>query len=267
MRFRSIIVASLALCGALCWSQTSSSTGAASTQAINAQNENNLCRVYFFKPKPGQEQQLEAGRKKHNQFHRSQNDTWTWNTWTIETGENTGTYVTDTCGHAWKDFDAWETKMGKPDAADAATNIGTYVQAAWNGFYLYRADMSLAPPNQPPTPMSAVTIYQLHPGAGPDFIAAIKKVNDALSKQPDWPKTSGWLQLQNGGESPAFVLLNARQNWAGFEPLPKSVSDALTEAYGQDQGAQILKTIRDSTARLWTETALYRPDLSYVPAK
>jgi len=267
MKFRSIIVASGLLCAALGWAQSSPSGGAASTQAMNAQNENNLCRIYFTKAKPGQEQQLEAGRKKHMQFHRAQKDTWTWNTWTVETGDNTGLYVTSTCGHAWKDFDEWDARMGKADTTDAAANMGPYIQQATNGFYLYRADMSLAPPNQPPAPMTAVTIYNLHPGAAPDFIAAVKKINDALAKQADWPKTSGWLQLVNGGESPNFVLLNARQNWAGFEPLPKSVADVLTEVYGQAEGDQILKTIRDSTARLWTETAAYHSDLSYVPAK
>src|SRR5207248_1282931 len=106
-------------------------------------------------------------------------------------------------------------------------------ESGTNGFYQYRADMSLAPPNQPPSPMTAVTIYVLHPGAAPDFIAAIKKISDALSKQADWPKTSGWLQLVNGGEGPVFVLLNARQNWADFAPLPKSVPDVLNETYGK----------------------------------
>ena len=99
-----------------------------------------------------------------------------------------------------------------------------------NGFYVYRSDMSLAPANQPPAPMTAVTIFVLHPGAGPDFIAAIKKVNDALGKQADWPKTSGWLQLVNGGEGPTFVLLNSRKNWADFAPLPKTMADVLTDS-------------------------------------
>ena len=267
MRFRSMIFASGLLCGALCWSQSSASAGAASTQAINAQNENNLCRIYFTKAKSGQEQQLEAGRKKHIQFHRAQKDTWTWNTWTRETGDDTGSYVTSTCGHAWKDFDEWEARMGKADAADALANMGPYLGGSTDGFYLYRADMSLAPANQPPAPMAAVTIYTLHPGAAPDFIAAVKKVNDALSKQPDWPKTSGWYQLVNGGQGPTFVLVSARQNWAGFEPLAKSVPDVLNEVYGPETAGQILKTMRDSTKHLSTETALYHPELSYVPAK
>jgi hypothetical protein len=115
--------------------------------------------------------------------------------------------------------------------------------------------------------MTAVTVFVLHPGAGPDFIAAIKKVNDALGKQADWPKTSGWLQLVNGGEGPTFVLLNSRKNWADFAPLPKTVADVLDDTYGKESSDQIQKTIRDCTAQQYTEAAAYRADLSYVPGK
>src|SRR5438270_588003 len=267
MKLRGIVFVAGLLCGIVSWAQSTPAGGAASTAAINAQNANNLCRVYFTKPKAGMTQQFEAGRKKHNDFQRSQKDTFTWNTWAIATGDNTGNYVTSTCGHAWKDFDEWEKRMGKADTADANVNLGAYSESGTNGFYQYRADMSLAPPNQPPAPMTAVTIYTLHPGAAPDFIAAIKKINDALSKQVDWPKTSGWLQLMNGGESPNFVLLNSRQNWAAFEPLSKSVQDVLNETYGQEAADQVLKTIRDATAHLSTEAAYYRPELSYTPSK
>jgi len=148
------------------------------------------------------------------QFHRAQKDTWTWGTWLIQTGDNAGTYVTSSCGHAWKDFDEWEARMGKADLADAAINLAPYSAGGSNSFDVYRADMSLAPANQPPAPMTSVAVYVLHPGTAPDFIAAIKKINDALGKQADWPKTAGWLQLVNGGEAPTFVLLSARQNWA-----------------------------------------------------
>jgi hypothetical protein len=250
-----------------CLAQTGGAAAGSNTQAINAQNANNLCRIFFQTPKPGMDAQFEAARKKHNAFHGTQKDTWTWNTFEIQTGDNTGTYVTSTCGHAWKDFDAWEAKMGKVDAADAAASLGPTVQGGRNGFYVYRADMSLAPAGQPPAPITAVTIYVLHPGAAPDFIAAVKKINDALGKQADWPKTSGWLQLVNGGEAPTFVLLSNRKNWADFEPLPKSVQDVITEAYAKEAADQIMKTVRDSTHRLLTEAATYRADLSYVPAK
>jgi hypothetical protein len=248
------------------WAQAGAASGS-NTAATNAQNASNVCRIFFQTPKPGGTAAFEAARKKHNLFHGSQKDTWTWASYEIGTGDNTGTYVTSTCGHSWKDFDDWDKKMGKADAADAGASIGPTVQGGRNGFYIYRADMSLAPANQPPAAMTSVTVYTLHPGTAPDFIDAIKKVTEALNKQPDYPKTSGWLQLANGGEGPTFVLLNPRQNWAEFAPRDKSPQDIVTETIGKEAADAIFKTIRDSTAHLYTEAATYRPDLSYTPAK
>ena len=267
MRFSAISLVVASLFVGTCQAQSGGAAPGSNTQAINAQNENNVCRIFFQDPKPGMDAQFVAARKKHNAFHAAQKDTWTWNTFAVQTGDFTGRYVTATCGHSWKDFDEWEARMGKADAADAGASIGPTVQGGRNGFYTYRADMSLAPANQPPGAITAVTIYVLHPGTAPDFIAAIKKATDAISKQADWPKTSGWLQLMNGGEAPTFVLLNQRKNWADFEPLPKTVIDVTTEAYGKEASDQIQKTIRDSTEHIYTEAAQYRADLSYVPAK
>jgi hypothetical protein len=266
MKFRDIALATVLLSASFTWAQMGPATGA-TTQEINAQNANNVCRIYFSTPKPGATQQFEAGRKKHMQFHGAQKDTWSWRTYAIQTGDNAGTYVTSACGHSWKDFDDWEQRMGKADTADGEQNLTPYIQSGRNAFYVYRADMSLAPLNQPVLPMTSVTIYVLHPGAAPDFTAAITKINNVLSKQPNWPKTSGWLQLVNGGEGPTFVLLNSRRNWADFAPLPKSPADTVTDALGKEAADAIFKTIRDSTAHLFTEAAEYRPDLSYEPAK
>lgn len=243
------------------WAQTSN------TAAINQQNANNYCRIYFTTPKAGQTQQYEAGRKKHAQFHRNQKDTFTYHAVSIETGDRAGSYVYTTCGHALKDFDEWQSRMGKADVADVAMTMEPYTQSGSNGIYVYRADMSLGPMSPTPAPMSQVTVYHLHPGTAPDFIAAIKKVNEALSKQPDWPKTSGWLQLVNGGEAPTMVLINSRKNWAEYAPLSKTVPDVLTETYGKEQADAIQKTIRDCTAHLYTETGVYREDLSYIAGK
>src|SRR5689334_17363568 len=183
MQFRNMILAVATLSSSLlACAQAGPATGA-NTEAINAQNANNLCRIYFSMPKTGATQQYEAGRKKHMQFHHTQKDTWTWQTLAVETGDNAGMYITSTCGHSWKDFDDWEQRMGKADTADGAVNLTPYVQSGRNGFYIYRADMSLAPPNQPQAPMTSATIYVLHPGAAPDFIAAVKKINEALGKQ------------------------------------------------------------------------------------
>ena len=267
MKMHVLLVVMGSLCAVSGWSQTSSGTGAATTQAINAQNANSVCRIYFQKPKAGMTAQFEQARKQHFQFHKSHSDTWIWHTAVVETGDHTGTYVVSTCGHAWKDFDDWEKKMGKEDMADAMSSMGPTLEENINSFYVYRTDMSLATPMLTAAPMEAVTIYQLHPGATDDFIGAVKKINDALRKEQTWPKTSGWLQLANGGEGPEFVLVSERQGWADYAPRDKSVSDVLTANYGKEGTDAIYKTLRDSTARIWTETAVHRQDLSYEGGK
>lgn len=259
MKYRFTILAISVFASLGCWGQQPSST--------SNQNANSVCRVFFVKPKPGAASQLEQGRQKHMQFHKRQNDTWIWNTWVIGTGDNAGTYVTSTCGHAWKDFDDWDKRLGKADTADADASMGPFEQSSSNSFYTYRADLSLAPAGTSPAPMTAVTIFVLHPQSGMAFEDAITKITAALNKQPNWPKTSSWLQLANGGEGPAYVLLNSRQGWADFAPQQKSVRDVVTEAYGKDGADAIYKTLRETVAHTYTQTAVYRADLSYVPAK
>src|SRR5947209_20617594 len=170
MRTKTVCLVVSCLCVASSFAQTGSSAGS-NTQEINAQNANNVCRIYFSMPKPGMSQQYEAGRKKHMQFHRAHKDTWTWSTFAVETGDNAGMYVTSSCGHGWKDFDEWEARMGKADTADGATNLSLYGQSGSNGFYVYHSDMSLAPSNQAAAPMTAVTVFVLHPASGAEFIA------------------------------------------------------------------------------------------------
>jgi hypothetical protein len=224
-----------------------------------------ICRIYFVKPKPGMDQQLEAGRKKHMQFHKSRNDSWTWSTYLVETGMNTGTYVTSTCGHQWADFDDWEKRLGQADTADANANMGPHQGEAWNSFYRYRADLSLGSPGQP-LPLSAVYIYKLKFGKSDDFAAAVKKINDALQKA-NWPYKGAWLQLVNGGEAPMFVLVSERKGWADFAMPPKSLQQIVEEAYGKDQADALWKSVDACVAQAFSEAASYRPDLSYVPGK
>lgn len=188
MKYRFTILAVTLFVSLWCWGQPPSGAGTPPAQAANPQNANNVCRVFFVTPKPGAASQLEQARQKHMQFHKRQNDAWTWNTWVIETGDNTGSYVTSTCGHAWKDFDDWDKRLGKADAADATAGMGPFEQSSTNRFYLYRADLSLAQPTNPPSPMTAVTVYVLHPLSTTNFEDAITKINAALNKQPNWPK-------------------------------------------------------------------------------
>jgi len=74
-------------------------------------------------------------------------------------------------------------------------------------------------------------------------------------------------QIVSGGESPQFLLLADSANWAAFAPTTDKGLDAvMEEAYGEAQGASILRAVRRAIRSQYVETWQYRADLSFLPA-
>jgi hypothetical protein len=236
---------------------------------VLAQPSGTLAEIVFQQPKPGMNQQYEAGRKKHFGWHKSQKDTWAWYTWEVISGDNTGSYIVGTFQHSWKDFDGRD-KFIQADVADSAANIGPSTAHTAVRYYVERADMSLSPstPGSTPAPMVSVTAFQLKPESFMDFIEAVKKINEGIKKTNyPQPGPSRWYQLINGGETPLYVLVGDRATWAAFQPNDKTLDAMMEEAYGKEQGAAILASGRKAIRSQNTSASKYRPDLSYIPAK
>jgi hypothetical protein len=223
-----------------------------------------IARVGFFEPKPGAAQQFEQARKKHFEFHRKNNDSWSWLTWQVVTGEHTGTYITGTFGHHWKDFDAFE-KLDKADTADADATMGPYVQAEFPRYFAFIPEASRPPEGNQPTAFSQVTHFYVKPSGVGAFLAAIKEGKQALDKV-NWPVHAFWYQLVSGGEGPQFVLVVARASWAEFEPQGKGLPAAFAEVYGPEKATALVNAVSDNTRYTYSELLRYRPDLSYIPA-
>ncbi len=101
-----------------------------------------------------------------------------------------------------------------------------------------------------------------------DFIDAVKKVNDGIKKTNyAVAGPSRWYQLVNGGEVPTFVLIGDRANWAAFQPNDKTLDVMMGEAYGKEQGAAILASLRKTFRSLSNSIYQYRPELSYLAPK
>lgn len=233
-----------------------------------AQQPGRLVEIHINRVKPGMAQQYETGRKKHMAWHKSQNDAWSWYTWTVVTGEGTGSYVIGTFQHNWKDLDGRE-KFTQADSADAQANMGASLAGEEQSYYLFRNDLSLAQEETlPPAPLVSVTHFMLNSDGARDFVEGVKKVNDGI-KKTNYPGSgaSRWYQLVNGGVGPHFVLVGDRANWASFQPPTDKTLDAMMEeAYGKEQGAAILSSLRKAIRSVYTEALQYRPDLSYVAA-
>jgi hypothetical protein len=218
-------------------------------------------------PKPGAAAQYEAGRKKHMDFHKQQNDAWAWHTWQVTTGEGAGTYVTGSFSHQWKDFDGRE-KFQEADGTDFDTNIAPSLAKSETSYWTFRPDLSrLKTEGDFDAPMLTVIHFYLNPEGGPTFVDAVKRVNQGIDKAKYPAPPSRWYQLVNGGEGPHFVLVAPRANWAAMGVPEKTIDDAMTDAYGKVEGAALMSTLRKSARRIYTELLEHRADLSYMPGK
>ena len=232
-----------------------------------AQQPGDIVEIHINRVKPGMTQQYEAGRKKHMAWHKSQNDAWSWNTWSVLTGPATGSYVVGSFGHNWTDLDGRD-KFTQADGADSQASMGASLAGEEQSYYRYRADLSLSNETFPPTAMISVTHYMVEPAAVNDFIEGIKKVNEGI-KKTNFPQAgpSRWYQLVNGGEGPHFVLVGDRATWSTFQPpTDKTLDSMMEEAYGKEQGAAILSALRKGIRSTLSEALEYRPDLSYAAA-
>ncbi|HTL54566.1 MAG TPA: hypothetical protein VL361_02760 [Candidatus Limnocylindrales bacterium] len=234
-------------------------------QQSSAASQASLVEIHINKVKPGMTRQYEEGRKKHMMWHRQHNDAWSWYTWEIVTGENTGSYVVGTFGHKWSDLDG-RTKFVEEDGVDAIAKMGHTLESEMQSYYLLRSDLTVSAPSSEAAPLASVTHFLLAPDGVNDFVEGVKKVSEGI-KKTNYPMAGAnrWYQLLNGGDSPHFVLVGDRANWAAFQPpTEKSLDAMMEEAYGKEQGAAILATLRKTFRRVTTEALRYRPELSYV---
>jgi hypothetical protein len=233
--------------------------------ALAQEKSVNVGRVFSMTPKPGMSKQFEDGRKRHMDWHRKQNDSWRWETWQVETGPTTGSYVSVTFGHTFKDFDTWEAKLGAADVADTTTNLLPYLtENGDNSFWMVMPDISNMPQGNPNPKMAEVNHFLLRPGSSQDFTDAVKKIDEAIKKS-NWPVHYTWYSLVDGGEAPHYVLLIYMNGWADLAEPEPSFPAMLEKGVGRHDAESLMHTIDKAIQRQWTETIRYRQDLSYEP--
>jgi hypothetical protein len=227
---------------------------------------NTLCDVREAKLKPGARAQFEAGMKAHMAWHRKQNDTWTWSVLEILTGPKQGGYYVYSCGHDWKDMAALDVNVAAHDA-DMATNILPYVEAPMRSFWRYRPELSRSVPaakGEPAYYTSAT--YYLKPEGVTQVEEGLKRYRE-IAEKAQYPRTSAWFQLVNGGEGPAFYQSMPRWTWADFDPPTPALSSVVDEALGKSLADDLRHSMSSSIRYTVTEITKVRPDLGYTPAK
>ncbi|MGO9066306.1 MAG: hypothetical protein ACLQIH_16405 [Myxococcaceae bacterium] len=174
--------------------------------------------------------------------------------WEVVSGENSG------ARDGRESFD-------KADLVNVEATMGPSVAHSAVSYWVERADLSRSPsvPGSTPAPFAVVTAYRINPDGVNDFIEGVKKVNDAIMKTNYAVSgPSRWYQLVNGGDVPTYVLVGDRANWAAFQPNDKTLDAMMAEAYGKEQGAAIMASLRKTFHSLHVSTYQYHPELSYI---
>ncbi|MCH7986259.1 MAG: hypothetical protein IH847_06710 [Acidobacteria bacterium] len=222
----------------------------------------NIAEILCDKIQPGKVKQYEEGSKKHIDWHRKQNDPWTWVAWEVITGEDTGTYCWGSFGHNWEDFDS----PGAPPDADEANWQETgapFVQSTEVSFWTNLPNVSN--PSEGQAAMDSVIFFHTRYGTEEKFNHLIGEFHKAIEKT-NMPWNYEWYALVSGGNEGTYALVLPRPNFAAFNPTGKPFPKMLEEAYGKAGADALLAKWRKVVKSANSELTRSRTDLSYIPA-
>ena len=225
-----------------------------------------VAKWYLSTVKTGHEMQWEQAMKEHVDWHRQQNDTWTWHTYMIVSGERLGQYITMTTDHAWADFDTPDVAE-QEDAADASSRLGPHIESLGSGLWDELPDLSRPPDASPPFPLIQIINYGIKPSKGAVFAGNVVQFGQTVDATNMSFSVLWFVRPDGGAAARTFTRIVPRENWASMQPNPgaKTSFEAVAETFGSAGLQQWIDSFGESVEWLKSEFWQYRPDLSHVP--
>ncbi|MGH9758193.1 MAG: hypothetical protein ACRD4M_10680 [Candidatus Acidiferrales bacterium] len=220
-------------------------------------------------PKTGTTAQYEAGRKQLAAWRKQANDPTPLFVFSMLTGDETGSYQVVTIGQHWADFDKPAVSM-QDSIAEYEKVMAEANPRVVSRMYEYLPEVSSpADPNMTaPAKFSEIVTFHVKYARRAQFRGAMTLIHSAAEKA-NWPVKFDWYVLYSGGPMPTYMLVEDHANWADFEDKPgvKSLRDVLKDSFGQAEADAVMRNLDDSVETESSEIIVYRPDLSYLPAK
>jgi len=248
-------------------------TCSAQAQATNA-TDVAVAQVFLDVSESSRRSEFEEGMAKHVAWLKANHESWTWLTWEVLTGRDTGKYIVGSFGHKWEDFDAHDTFSAAANL-NFKQSVGPALRSSSCTFYVLRTDLSLSTEPGTPPKFEQLNIFDVRPEGAREFSQSIRKMN-AAQKQTNFgsesflsPNSAGghsrWYFMTNGGQGPQYVLATDRTTYSDFRPVGTSLDDVMENVYGKDAGDSIMTNVRKTFVHVYSELLRFRPDLSYRP--
>jgi hypothetical protein len=218
-----------------------------------AQQDGNVARLAVWQATPGMSRELEEGYKRHLVWHRQNGDSWTWHGWTIVSGERYEYFIDGTFFHAWSDLDSPVSPAA--DAADNALNVLPYGKVRSAAIYEAVPALTNLGPQQLSLPLLTFCHCDVLPGRAAEFESL---VGDELRSTQGSAAKYSLLRPVNGVTE--YLLLLAAEKQSDLAMQADFVSHLLRALARKTKSTPLVEHFR-------TETARYRPDLSYTPGE
>ncbi len=230
---------------------------------LRARADGPAAAAHFFAylPKAGMQAQFDQGYRDHLAWHRGKRDPLAWYGWYVSQGPRAGQFIDASVGEPFAAMDHRVDPAG--DAANYRKTFAPYGDPVSLTSYVLVPALSTGQPLEDARPSASVQVfhYILRPGTEARFERAMAAVRDTLSRIEGAPAHT-WYRLVAGGRQPSYMLMVARDGWAGYDSFRQTPAELLAgsgRAAGDDYAAAVLEV----DSEIWN----YRKDLSYIPAR
>lgn len=223
-----------------------------------------IAQIYRVTPKEGHGYDFEEGVKRYFEDVADADAPWAWFIWEIITGEDTGSYMVGTFGHAWADFDQQPDDPSGIQASFRA-NIEPHVAHAEGSIWAFDQELSRGTPDGSPSSFAQVYFYR------PEF-GTEAQVRDAFVQVKEAAEAAQWAGsmwevyvLVNGGVHPQLAVVLQGDSFADFAEPDPAMDEMLSEQLGEEAAMELFGTFSAAMAGEHSEMLAFREDLSYVP--
>lgn len=233
----------------------------ATAVAAGMRDAGDAAHLFAYWPKEGQEERFDEAYRKHLEWHRARRDPLVWYGWYVSSGDRVGMFIDGSFGAPFAAFD--QRVAPKEDAADAARTFSPLATDAFRSSYRLRRELSTGFPLEQWNPSKSVQVfhYVLHPGTKQRFENVLRAARGVVAGMEGAPAFTSY-ELVAGGDVPGYMLMVARDGWAGHEGFPGDLERLLERVPGAGKlRDDLLASVREARTETWN----YREDLSLIP--
>jgi hypothetical protein len=199
----------------------------------------NLARVYQVTPTSGDGAGFVAAMRDHMEWRGEHGDPWSWTTYQIVVGEDSGDFVIRSGGHAWADLDAYEDWGSENGVGpEFGSTVAPLIAGGQDAITVTDTIRRRLPENMVDMEFFPVTVYYTRPSRRADFMDAWTQFHEAVV-EADAEFYYALTTNTMGGEGNAVTVVGFSEDWAGMAQGDQSAVELLNAAYGED-GAQEL---------------------------